>query len=341
MLGGHGRFAHNSYIVFGVCAVDERALLAKLGTGRLSGDVLAREFGLTRAAVWKRIQNLRTAGVDIEGRAGDGYSLTRPLDLLDADAITQALPVEAAGVLACLEIAWSLRSTNSELLARPVPAQGTAVLLAERQTDGRGRRGRVWSSPLASHVYLSFSRGFDGGLARLAGLSLAMGVAAAEALRAAGFAEVGLKWPNDLMVADRKLGGLLVEGGGEMAGPARAVIGIGVNVHMPAAFAADIGQPWIDLDQLAGKAVARNAIAVALLAGMLPALELFEAQGLAPFLPRYAQLDVLAGRQVQVEEGGVLYHGTALGLAGDGALQLRVDGVVRSFHAGEVSVRPT
>ena len=132
--------------------MDERALLAKLGTGRLSGDALAREFGLTRAAVWKRIQNLRAAGVDIDGRAGDGYSLARPVDLLDADVIAQELPAAAADTLASLEVAWSLRSTNTALLARPVPAQGTAALLAERQTEGRGRRGRAWASPLASHA---------------------------------------------------------------------------------------------------------------------------------------------------------------------------------------------
>jgi BirA family biotin operon repressor/biotin-[acetyl-CoA-carboxylase] ligase len=149
-----------------------------------------------------------------------------------------------------------------------------------------------------------------------------------------------LKWPNDLTVGGRKLGGLLVEGGGEMAGPARAVVGIGVNVHMPVTCAAAIDQPWTDLEQLAGKPVARNHIAATLLAGMLPALELFEAQGLLPFLPRYARLDVLAGRPVQVEEAGKLYHGTALGLAADGALQVQLDEAIRAFHSGEVSVRP-
>ncbi len=320
--------------------MDDRALLAKLGTGRLSGDILAKEFGLTRAAVWKRIQNLRSAGIDIDGRAGDGYSLGYPVQLLDADAIIQALPAEAAASLQRLELAWAIESTNSALLAAPVPAQGVAVLLAERQTGGRGRRGRQWASPLASHVYLSLSRGFSGGLAQLAGLSLALGVAVAEALRTAGFVEVGLKWPNDLLARECKLGGLLIEGGGEVGGPARAVIGLGLNVHMPAAFAAGIDQPWIDLDTLAGAPVSRNRVVVALLSALLPALELFEAEGLAPFLPRYAQLDVLAGRQVRIEEAGTIYQGVALGVAEDGALKVDLGEAVRLFHAGEVSVRP-
>jgi len=301
---------------------------------------LARDFGLTRAAVWKRIQNLRAAGIDIQGRAGDGYSLARPVELLDRQTLLAALPDSARQALASLEVAWTLESTNTELLGRPVPAQGTAVLLAERQTGGRGRRGRQWASPLASHIYLSLAHGFSGGLAQLAGLSLAVGVAAAEALRASGFAGVGLKWPNDLLAGDRKLGGLLIEGGGEIGGPARAVIGLCVNVHMPATFATGIGQPRVDLDTLAGAPVSRNRIAAALLAHLLPALLQFEQDGLAPFLPRYAALDVLAGRAVRVEEGGRWHEGMALGLAADGALRVRTAEGERSFHAGEVSVRP-
>ncbi len=320
--------------------MDDRALLARLASGRLSGDALARDFGLTRAAVWKRIQNLRAAGIDIQGRAGEGYGLGYPVELLEHDRIVATLPPEAAAALDRLEIAWTVDSTNTELLSRPVPTQGVSVLLAERQTGGRGRRGRQWASPLAAHIYLSLSRGFGGGLAQLAGLSLAVGVAAAEALRGCGFADVGLKWPNDLLAGDRKLGGLLIEGGGEVAGPARAVIGLGVNVHMPEAFAAGIGQPWADLDTLAGAPVSRNAIVAALLAQLLPALALFEAKGLTPFLPRYAALDLLAGRRVRVEEAGQFHEGVAEGLAADGALRVRTGAGERLFHAGEVSVRP-
>ncbi|MBB5886529.1 bifunctional biotin--[acetyl-CoA-carboxylase] ligase/biotin operon repressor BirA [Xanthomonas sp. LMG 8992] len=321
-------------------ALDERELLARLSKGPLSGDALARACGLTRAAVWKRIQALRAAGVEIEGRAGEGYGLARPLELLDAAAIRAGLSGSAAAELAGLEIAWSLVSSNTTLLQRPAPAQGSEVLLAERQTGGRGRRGRVWASPLAAHLYLSVARSFQGGLGRLGGLSLAAGVAVAEALRAAGFATVGLKWPNDLLADGRKLGGLLVEGGGEFAGPARAVIGLGLNVTMPAASAADIDQPWTDLTRLAGGPVSRNAIAATVLSHLLPALALFDAEGLAPFLPRYAALDLLAGRAVRIDEGGQVREGTALGLAEDGALRVAFADGEQPVHAGDVSVRP-
>ncbi|QSX79550.1 bifunctional biotin--[acetyl-CoA-carboxylase] ligase/biotin operon repressor BirA [Agrilutibacter solisilvae] len=325
--------------------MDDRALLEHLLRGPATGDALARAAGQTRAAVWKRIQALRQAGVEIAAQPGRGYALAQPLDLLDADIILKNLPTPARAMLAGLEVAWTLDSTNSELLRRPPAAHGAQVLLAERQTGGRGRQGRVWASPLAAHVYLSVARGFAGGLARLGGLSLVSGVAVAEALHALGIGAVRLKWPNDLVVVEtqglRKLGGLLVEGAGEHAGPARAVIGLGLNVRMPPAAAAAIDQPWCDVAGLSGTHVpARNEIVSALLAHLLPALEVFDEHGLAPFLARYAALDALQGQAVTLVSGSQRQDGRALGVADDGALRLQLpDGREQHVHAGEVSVR--
>lgn len=320
----------------------ERALLQRLMAGPVAGDTLAAEAGLTRAAIWKRIDALRAAGIEIDARRGRGYALRQRLELLEADAIRAQLPSTVQAQLSSLEVAWSLDSTNSELLRRETPAQGTAVLLAERQSSGRGRRGRPWASPLAAHLYLSLARRFDGGLARLGGLSLVAGVAAVEALQAVGAVGVGLKWPNDLVVAGddglRKLGGILVEGGGEHAGPVRAVIGIGLNLRMPTAAAAGIDQPWCDLAACVQPLPSRNALAAALLARLLPALQQFDRDGLEPFLPRYAALDALAGRAVEVHVGDRTHAGRSLGIASDGALRLD-GGSEQHFHAGEVSVR--
>ena len=323
--------------------MDDRELLLRLAAGPATGDALAAAAGLTRAAVWKRIQGLRAAGAGIEGSPGRGYALAQVLDLLDPAAIVAGLVPHARPLLAGLEVAWTLDSTNTRLLQRATPGEGALVLLAERQTGGRGRRGRSWASPLAAHVYLSLARQFSGGLARLGGLSLVAGIAAAEALHALGHVEVRLKWPNDLVVADRdglrKLGGLLVEGGGEHGGDVRAVIGLGLNVRMPDADAARIDQPWCDLRTL-GATASRNAIAAAVLSQLLPALELFDREGLAPFLPRYAALDALAGRRVRLHLAEGDREATPLGLADDGALRVRLDdGVVRMLHSGEVSVR--
>lgn len=324
--------------------MNERELLRRLAAGPVSGAALAREAGLSRAAVWKRIQGLRAAQIGVVAAPGLGYALERPLDLLDAGAIVAALPGAARDELAALEVAWTLDSTNSELLRRPSPARGCSVLLAERQAGGRGRRGRGWASPLAANLYLSLDRRFGGGLARLPGLSLVAGVAAAEALHALGFSGVRLKWPNDLVVGEgrvlRKLGGLLVEGGGEVAGPARAVVGLGLNVAMPAAAGAGIDQPWTDLAGLSGDVPpARNTVAAALLGRLLPTLAEFDAGGLAPFLPRHAALDALAGREVLVHGEHGSTAAVALGLAADGALRVRVGQREQLVHAGEVSLR--
>lgn len=323
---------------------DESALLRRLAAGPASGDVLAREFGQTRAAVWKRIAALREAGVPIDAQPGLGYRLAAPLDLLDAARIESGLPVPVREGLASLDVAWSLDSTSSELLRREAPARGVAVLLAERQTGGRGRLGRLWASPLGAHVYLSLARVFGGGLARLGGLSLVAGIAAAEALHDLGCTQVQLKWPNDLVVEGerglRKLGGVLVEGGGEHAGPVRAVIGLGLNVRMPPTAAEVIDQPWCDLAALLPQAPERDVVVAALLTRLLPALEAFDADGLAGFLPRYAQFDALAGRAVRVHAAGTAIDATALGLADDGGLRVReADGRERCVYAGEVSVR--
>ena len=135
-------------------AFQERALLQRLAAGPVGGDTLAREAGLTRAAVWKRIDALREAGIAIAASPGRGYRLEQALDLLDAEAIRAAMQKPARAQLTLLDIAWSLDSTNSELLRRETPPRGCAVLLAERQTGGRGRR----TSPMRSSGSPSSSR---------------------------------------------------------------------------------------------------------------------------------------------------------------------------------------
>lgn len=321
--------------------MSERQLLMTLADGPITGDTLSRREGITRAAVWKRIQALRDAGVAIEARPRQGYVLAQPLDLLDSMRIRSQMSAEALALLNQLQVAWSVDSTNAQLLQRPAPASGCEVLLAERQSGGRGRRGRDWVSPLAANLYVSISRQFQGGLARLGGLSLVAGVAVAEALQQANVADIGLKWPNDVLLDGRKLGGLLVEGGGEHAGPARAVIGIGLNVRMPSHMAERITQPWADLTGLA-QPISRNALAALLLSHLLPALEAFDKHGLSPFLPRFAAFDALQGQHIDVlHDDGQRTGALALGVAEDGALRVQMGDEERLMYAGEVSIRRT
>ncbi|MBS0225498.1 MAG: biotin--[acetyl-CoA-carboxylase] ligase [Proteobacteria bacterium] len=322
-------------------SLDDRSLLCCLGPQPVSGAELAARAGQTRSAIGKRIQALRKAGVAIGADRGRGYWLESPLDLLDADAIRAALPPDVSPGLQALDVAWRIDSTNSALLARRAPEAGVIALLAEQQTAGRGRRGRAWVSPLAAHLYLSVLRRFEGGLARLGGLSLVAGVAVAEALRDGCGSAVGLKWPNDLLVDGRKLGGILVEGGGEHGGPVQAVIGIGINVRMPGTMAQDIDQPWIDLASATpGVALQRSRIAAKVLEYLIRALDVFDAHGLSPFLERYRALDVLSGHAIDVHAADGVHEVHVLGLASDGGLRVRRgDGSESILHSGEVSVR--
>lgn len=314
-------------------------LLARLSQGPASGDALAREFGLTRSAIWKQVHALRAAGAEIQATRGVGYRLAGPLDLLDAACVRRALPEAAADGLDALEVAWRVDSTNARLLAGSAPATGCRVLLAEQQTAGRGRRGRGWVTPLASGLALSLARRFQLPVARLGGLSLAVGVLVAEALREQGAAGVGLKWPNDLVAGGAKLGGILIEFGGELGGPVQAVIGVGLNVRLPAAAAGGIDQPWTDLRAL-GLGADRNALAAAVLGRLLPGLDAFQSGGLGPFLPRFRVLDSLQGAAVRVLGGDGVVAGRAQGIDQEGRLLVAVDGRLRAFHGGEVSLRP-
>lgn len=246
---------------------------------------------------------------------------------------------------ALLEVVADVDSTNSALLRAHTPRDGLAVMLADAQHGGRGRLGRTWASPPGANLYLSVSRCFDGGLERLAGLGLVAGVAVAQVVHRLGAPQVRVKWPNDLVVEDgprlRKLGGILVEGGLQ-DGVARAVIGIGLNLHMPPAAAAGIDQPWVDLEALLGEArPPRAEVAAAVIAQLGEALTVFAAEGLAPTLAAYRACDALAGSPVVVMQGDTELRGEADGLDADGALRVRTaDGLVR-VHGGEVRVRRT
>lgn len=264
-------------------------------------------------------------------------------DALNAASLRTRLSASTQTRLATLDIVDRIDSTNSELLRRQTSSSGIDALFAEQQTGGRGRHGRLWASPPGSNLYLSLARRFDGGLARLGGLSLVVGIAAADALHAIGAHSVLVKWPNDLVVDDgdslRKIGGVLIEGGMQ-DGRSRAVIGLGLNVRMPKDAADTIDQPWTDLHALLGDALpSRTAIAAAVLTALVDAIDRFDAEGLAPFLSRFDALDALRDADVAATIGGVAHAGVAVGIADDGALRLRTAAGEILLRAGEVSVR--
>lgn len=227
-------------------------------------------------------------------------------------------------------------STNSDLLAAGCPPDEGLARVAERQTAGRGRLGRVWQSRAGGSLCLSIALPWPGGVARAAGASLVAGLAVAETLRAHGADEVGLKWPNDLWARGRKLGGLLVEVGGR-GDAVFLVVGVGLNLDLPGDFEA--GLDWIDLAAL-GLSPDRAGLVAALLLQLRARLRQMQDQGLAELLPAWQHFDVLRGCAVQMLSGDQRWPGHALGLADDGGLRVEHADGERVWHSGEASLRP-
>jgi BirA family biotin operon repressor/biotin-[acetyl-CoA-carboxylase] ligase len=311
----------------------------------ISGADLASQFGVTRSAVWKAIGRLRAMGTPVEAHTNRGYRLALPATALDAQAVRALLGDELRAMLRDGDCAGELDSTNAQLLARPAPPAGRFdFLTAEFQTAGRGRRGRSWLAPPGGAVCLSWSWSFEGLSAAMGALSLAIGVSALRALRALGIEGVELKWPNDLVAPQGKLGGILIEMRTESGGPVHVVIGIGLNVALPAdlrATLAQMGTDAADLSLLApGSAPpARAELTAALLREGICAVREFASRGFAPFLDEYQAADVLRDRPVKLQGSGPVESGLARGVDVDGALRVEHNGQVHRIIAGEVSVR--
>ncbi|HEX6998858.1 MAG TPA: biotin--[acetyl-CoA-carboxylase] ligase [Gammaproteobacteria bacterium] len=320
------------------------ALLAALADGRArSGEELARAFGVSRAAVWKHVRKLEDWQVEVRGAPGHGYRLERPIDLLDREALAAALARRLEGAVR-LEVHTELASTNARLLDAPPPPGVSSACLAEYQTAGRGRRGRRWRTPLGAGLCLSVGWQFERTPPDLPALTLAAGVTTRRVLAAEAGVDAALKWPNDLVWDERKLGGILVEMTAEAQGACHVVIGVGINVAMPPALLAAVSD-WprgaVDLaTATGGSPPSRTALAAALVEALHRLCAGYAASGFAPYLDGWREADYLRGRRVAIDEPRAPVTGVALGIDASGALLVETDaGERRRVIAGDVSVR--
>ncbi len=303
----------------------------------ISGATIAGQLGCSRTAVWKQVQSLRSLGIEIDAVAGQGYRLQEPLELLDPDLILDAMDQTTRHKLNGLSVSASVDSTNSALQQLTLAQQHGVAIVAEQQLAGRGRRGRHWHSPFGRNLYLSLGWKFEQSIAELGCLSLVLALSVARALSRVGLNGHRIKWPNDLLLEGRKLCGCLAEVQGDAQGPCHAVLGVGVNIHMPAAAAnANIDQPWTDLRQsLPG--CSRNALAALLLEELTLQLSLFSSQGFKPFEEEWERLDGLKGQLVDINVGNRSLHGRVAGIDKQGALLLDTTEGLQHLHSGEVS----
>lgn len=298
-----------------------------------SGEQLGEMLGMSRAAINKHFQTLKSWGLDIYTVTGKGYSLPSPIKLLNEAEIIAKLNNPNLAVIPVID------STNQYLLDRINELQSGDACIAEYQQAGRGRRGRQWFSPFGANLYMSMYWRLEQGPAAAMGLSLVIGIVMAETLQALGAEKVRVKWPNDLYLYDRKLAGILVELTGKTGDAAQIVIGAGINLAMRSAEATQINQGWINLQE-ADVNIDRNELAAKLINSLREALSVFEADGLKPFIARWAALDNFINRPVKLLIGDREVHGIARGVDDQGGLLLEQDGQIKSWIGGEISLRP-
>ncbi len=307
----------------------------------VSGARLAEKFGVSRSAVSDALHDASEAGIDIFSLTRRGYKLAEPVELLSLERIRLELGASAKRL--DVDLVVSTTSTNSELMQRAIAgAPSGSCLVAEIQTAGRGRRGRVWQSAFGGSLTFSVLWRFDKGAAHLGGLSLVVGLAVLRALRASGVSEadVALKWPNDVVSGHRKLAGVLIESQGDMLGPTAVVIGIGINIQFPEKVKESIDQPVADVHGLVGGAVSRNALLTSVLRELVVLLDEFQAQGFCAFKKEWTAAHALQGKPVRVLNGdGSTLEAIARDVADDGSLIVSQHGRDVMLSSGEVSLR--
>ena len=310
-----------------------------------SGEALAKRLRISRGGIWKLVESLRSLGIEVQSVPRQGYRLAHAVDLFDKTTLLHSLTPSVRALIDRADVLLTVDSTNRYVADNAVASAGHGqVCIAELQNAGRGRRGRSWVAPFGAGICLSMGWQFLESPPTFSALSLAVGVAAIRALRRFGAHEAGLKWPNDLIWHNRKLGGILIEMRGESAGPAHVVIGIGLNMHMPAAVRLALAEQHAALitdvhEILRERTPSRNVLAGALVEEIVIMLQTFTEKGFAPFLEEWTSFDVLANAPVKVINGTSTILGTARGVEVDGALRVDVDGQVRRFVSGEVSLR--
>ncbi len=312
-------------------------LLRILSDGKFhAGSDLAQQLNISRATVSNILKSATAVSIQVFKVRGRGYQLPETPDWLDADLIHRQLKPGTSNFV--IEVVDNIDSTNTALLRAAGHAPHRHCLAAEFQHAGRGRRGRAWVAALGGSLTCSVRWRFSQGIGALAGLSLATGVALLRCLHQFGVSDAQLKWPNDLLWQGRKLAGILIEVQGEANGPSLAVIGIGINLRIPAALRNQVDQAITDLHEILGQPVSRNALLSSLLNQLELALTEFETHGLQHLRHEWNAGHAHAGQALCVTlSNGDTLTGIAEGLSAQGALLLRDSGGKQlAVHSGEV-----
>ena len=307
--------------------------------GFLSGEDIGRELSITRAAVWKGIKKLREEGYEIEAVTNRGYRLTNPETMYNKRELEQGLKTKTMGQTIYFYEETDTTNNRARELALEGAPEGTLVV-AEKQTAGRGRRGKVWESPLGTGIWMSLVLRPQIMPAEASVLTLLCGLATAEAIEAETGLSAGIKWPNDILINGKKAVGILTEMDCEMSEVHFVIPGIGINVNT-ASFPPEIAEIATSLYLECGKTVSRRRLVHKVLERLEEHYETFLRTGsFAAMLEDYRKLCITLGKEVHVL-GRELFFAEALDITPEGELLVRRadNGKEEVVFSGEVSIR--
>lgn len=302
----------------------------------LSGEQISERLGCTRAAVWKHVNELRRLGYQFDAKPRKGYRLIGRPDILVPEEIkcfNQAKQIGKA-------IRYVDKTPSTQLLAHEWADDGAehgSLVIADEQTGGKGRMGRMWHSPPGSGIWMSFVLNPHIPLIHAAHLTLLLSVAITRALKKSTGVEVGIKWPNDLLVAGRKVCGVLTEVRAEADQIHYCVAGIGINVH-EYAMPQELRKIAISLSEVAKRPLHRAEIVATCCMEIEQLLQLYWAKGFSPVKTLWETHACILNQQVTVHSPSGMNTGVAIGLDDSGALRLQSDGDIKLIYSADISL---
>jgi BirA family transcriptional regulator, biotin operon repressor / biotin---[acetyl-CoA-carboxylase] ligase len=303
-----------------------------------SGENLAKHLSVSRTAIWKLVNKLQSWQINIKAIRGKGYIIVGGLTLLDANYLNQQISLHAK-LFTEIEVLPTVDSTSS-YLARNWHGRigGGRICVAEHQTEGRGRKGRKWISPFGSNLYFSLGVNLPMGLSALGGLSLAVGIGLSKLLNRYTDRPVKLKWPNDLLVDNRKLAGILVEASGDSNDNSFLNVGVGINWDM-LDLSGEVDQPWSNLKQIIGDEIDRNRMLAIILLGIDKLLEEYIVNGFDSFRAEWECQSAFINKPIVLITRNGRISGVETGIDKSGAIRIKTAEGDKSFFSGEVSLR--
>lgn len=314
--------------------------LRAAGEGSVSGAELSQQLGVSRAAIWARIEELRRLGYDIEASPHLGYRLLSAPDLLHADDLLSRLG-RTQVIGRDIRVFQQTTSTNdvAEKLARDGVKEG-AVVFAESQTRGRGRLGRKWASPNRGGLWFSVLLRPDLRPQEATRLTVASATALVRAIRSETGLRPGIKWPNDILVHGRKVAGILTELSAELDRVQHVILGIGVDVNLDVSgFPEEVGKVAGSLSAEAGKTISRAALAAAILRELDVDYARTSGGEFSAVADEWEENCSTIGHEVIIRIGNREIHGRAETLGDEGALLVRTDhGLLERIIGGDVTL---